>query len=43
MIYEYEVEFVEYLLKRIKYDELEIPEGFECIGDVPKSDFPYKY
>ncbi len=38
MISEYEKDFAAYLMKRIKYEEIELPEGFTIVGDIPYTD-----
>ena len=36
MIYEYEKDFVGYLLKRIKYDKVKAPKGFGFSNELLK-------
>ena len=38
MIPEYEIDFGAYLFKRLKYDKIELPEGFTTVGDIPYTD-----
>jgi len=38
MIPEYEKDFAAWLFKRIKYDELEIPEGYQVGYNIPLKD-----
>ena len=36
MIYEYESEFVAYLIKRIKYDKIKLPKGYGLSHELLK-------
>ncbi len=38
MIPEYEKEFWGYIIKKILYDKIETPEGFDIVGDIPYTD-----